>query len=163
MKTLEAGTALIRYATSFGEVVCHWVCADPRNIPDAVGTRIALEQAGFLVQYPRGEPQSGPVAKNLTDFALLERISDEMTHSEPDIYLLISGDRDYYEKIAGLLDRGYIVRLAASANDGHLASKYKRLQEQRTQIRHAEGYTESDFFIDDLDAILRDTPTTPVQ
>ena len=93
----------------------------------------------------------------MTDFALIECINDESSHSEPDTYILVSGDRDYYEKIAGLLDHGYVVRLAASLSDGHLASKYRRLQEQRTQIRHAEGYTSSDFFIDDLDEILRPT------
>ncbi len=155
MSAGDVGKSLDRYASRFGEIVCRWACADPRNIPDAVGMRLGLEQTGFLVRYPRGESYDRQATKNVTDFALLECINEESSHSEPDTYILVSGDRDYYEKIAGLLDRGYIVRLAASASDGHLASKYKRLQEQRIQIRHAEGYTHSDFFIDDLDEILQ--------
>jgi hypothetical protein len=160
MTAREVGKLLERYASHFGNLVCRWACADPRNIPDAIGMRLGLEQEGFQVRYPRGESYDRQLTKNVTDFALLECINDESSHSEPDTYILVSGDRDYYEKIAGLLDRGYVVRLAASLSDGHLASKYKRLQEQRTQIRHAEGYTSSDFFIDNLDDILRPTSET---
>jgi NYN domain len=159
MTAREVGKRLERYASHFGNLVCRWACADPRNIPDAIGMCLGLEQEGFQVRYPRGESYDRQVTKNVTDFALLECINDERTHSEPDTYILVSGDRDYYEKIAGLLDHGYVVRLAASLSDGHLASKYKRLQEQRTQVRHAEGYTASDFFIDDLDEILGNTTT----
>ena len=83
-------------------------------------------------------------------------------HSDPEngskkliqTYILVSGDCDYYEKITSLLNHGNTVRLLASSSTGHLASKYKRLQEQRTQISYAEGRTEPDFFIDDLDYIL---------
>jgi hypothetical protein len=159
MTAREVGKLLERYASQFGNLVCRWACADPRNIPDSIGMRLGLEQEGFQVRYPRGESYDRQVTKNVTDFALLECINDESSHSEPDTYILVSGDRDYYEKIAGLLDRGYVVRLAASLSDGHLASKYKRLQEQRTQTRHAEGYTSSDFFIDNLDDILRPSGT----
>jgi hypothetical protein len=157
MTAREAGKLLERYASRFGNLVCRWACADPRNIPNAIEMRLGLEQAGFQVRYPRGESYDRQATKNVTDFALLECINDESSHSEPDTYIIVSGDRDYYEKIAGLLDHGNVVRLAASLSDGHLASKYKRLQEQRTQIRHAEGYTSSDFFIDNLDEILRPT------
>jgi hypothetical protein len=157
MTAREVGKLLERYASRFGNLVCRWACADPRNIPDAIEMRLGLEQAGFQVRYPRGESYDRQATKNVTDFALLECINDESSHSEPDTYIIVSGDRDYYEKIAGLLDHGYVVRLAASQSDGHLASKYKRLQEQRTQIRHAEGYTSSDFFIDNLDDILSST------
>jgi hypothetical protein len=157
MTARNVGKLLERYASRFGNLVCRWACADPRNIPDAIEMRLGLEQAGFQVRYPRGESYDRQASKNVTDFALLECINDESSHSEPDTYIIVSGDRDYYEKIAGLLDHGYVVRLAASLSDGHLASKYKRLQEQRTQIRHAEGYTSSDFFIDNLDEILQPT------
>src|SRR5581483_2137727 len=112
------------------------------------------EQANFQVQYPRGEPQTGQAPKNLTDFVLLERITAESIDSEPDIYILVSGDKDYYEKIIGLLERGNMVRLVASMSNAHLAKKYKALEERRLRARHAEGHTESDFSIDNLDDIL---------
>jgi hypothetical protein len=163
MTAREIGKLLERYASRFGNVVCRWACADPRNIPNPIEMRLGLEQEDFHVRYPRGESYDRQVTKNVTDFALIECINDESSHSEPDTYILVSGDRDYYEKIAGLLDHGNVVHLAASLSDGHLASKYKRLQEQRTQIRHAEGYTSSDFFIDNLDEILRPTEETPQQ
>ena len=162
MKPRQVGEALLRYASQFGEIACSWACADPRNIPDITEMRLGLEQAGFTVHYPRGEPSTGPAAKNVTDFALLERITEESMHSDPEngskkliqTYILVSGDCDYYEKITSLLNHGNTVRLLASSSTGHLASKYKRLQEQRTQISYAEGRTEPDFFIDDLDYIL---------
>jgi hypothetical protein len=158
MKPRQVGEALLRYASQFGEIACSWACADPRNIPDITEMRLGLEQAGFTVQYPRGEPSTGPAAKNVTDFTLLERITEESMHNDPEnriqTYILVSGDCDYYEKITSLLNHGHTVRLLASSSTGHLASKYRRLQEQRTQISYAEGRTEPDFFIDDLDCIL---------
>jgi hypothetical protein len=158
MKPRQVGEALLHYASQFGEIACSWACADPRNIPDITEMRLGLEQAGFTVHYPRGEPSTGPAAKNVTDFALLERITEESMHSDPEnyiqTYILVSGDCDYYEKITSLLNHGNTVRLLASSSTGHLASKYRRLQEQRTQISYAEGHTEPDFFIDDLDCIL---------
>src|SRR5947208_11429308 len=51
----EVGDILVQYASRFGDVVCRWACADHRNIPDADGMSEGFEQAGFQVQFPRGE------------------------------------------------------------------------------------------------------------
>lgn len=162
MKPKEVGDALTRYAEHYGEIVCRWACADPRNIPGAATMSQGLKQAGFNVKYPSGESYTGQASKNLTDFALLECITDENRQSKPNIYILVSGDKDYYEKIIGLLESGNIVHLVASTNNAHLARKYRALQEKRLRTRHAEGYTEPDFFIDDLDAILATTTSSVV-
>ena len=148
------GLALTEYAARYGEVVSRWACADPRNLPDPTGMRLGLEEAGFNVRFPRGELQKGMRAKNVTDFVLLEAITDERDHSQPDVYIIASGDQDFYEKIVSLIDSGFTVRLLASRSNQHLSSKYPELEEQRRSTRFAEGFTESDFFIDNLDEIL---------
>src|SRR2546422_1505836 len=51
----DLGEALTHYAAQFGEVVCRWAVADPRNLTDEMGMRLGLEQAGFTVRFPRKE------------------------------------------------------------------------------------------------------------
>jgi hypothetical protein len=157
MKAKNIGDALVHYASRYGDVVCRWVCADPRNIRDWPGVKLGLEQAGFQVQTPSGEPQIGRAKgkENLADFVLLELINDESTHTDPNVYIVAAGDKDYYERIRSLIKGGYTVRLSASMHSGHLADKYRRLEEEREQYRRAEEKPERDFFIDDLEEILQ--------
>ncbi|HTK06442.1 MAG TPA: NYN domain-containing protein [Ktedonobacteraceae bacterium] len=155
MTAREVGEMLVTYAARFGEVVCCWACADPRNIRDLASVKLELEQVGFQLQTPSGEPQTGQSSKNLSDFVLIERIIDESTHTDPSIYIIVSGDKDYYERINTLLNGGCTVRLCASISAGNLAEKYHTLETERHQYQLAEGKPERDFFIDDLDAVLK--------
>src|SRR5260370_29562676 len=150
----EVGRVLIAHAASFGEVVCRWASASPQNLSNLADVRGGLEAAGFRVRLPRRELQFSPSKKNLADFALLECLSEAAVSERPDIYLIVSGDRDYYERICSLLDTGHIVRLLAAADSQHLSLRYRELEQQRARVRHEAGYAESDFFIDDLEAVL---------
>lgn len=163
MEVEEVGRILYAYAGIFGSVVCAWGCADPRNLDrnlrlkGSVATRQALERAGFRVEFPRPELLTAKTPKaDLADFALIERITDESDHIEPDVYLIVSGDKGYFAKITRLLDeKGAKVRMVC-ALDGTLATEYRELAQQRKQQRIARGYAESDmdFYVDDLRHIL---------
>jgi hypothetical protein len=150
----EVGNALNSYATQFGEVVCRWASASPQNLSNLADVRTGLEAACFKVRFPRRELQFSASKKNLADFALLECLSDAHASEQPDIYLIVSGDRDYYERVWSLLDAGHTVRVIAAADSQHLSLKYRELEQQRARERQATGYKESDFFIDNLEEIL---------
>lgn len=150
----EVGKALRNYAAHFGEVVCQWASASPQNLSNLADVRLGLEAAHFKVRFPRRELQFSPSKKNLADFALLECLSEASANERPDVYLIASGDRDYYERICSLLDAGHTVRLLVSTGSQHLSFRYRELQQQRACARQAIGHEESDFFIDDLEEIL---------
>ncbi len=154
MDAEEVGNALSNYAAQFGEVVCQWASASPQNLSHLADVRGGLELAGFKVRFPRRELQFSPSKKNLADFALLECLSDAQSNEKPDIYLIVSGDRDYYERVRSLLDAGRIVRVIAAADSQHLSIKYRELEQQRVRERQAAGHALSDFFIDNLEEIL---------
>ncbi|HEU5381796.1 MAG TPA: NYN domain-containing protein [Ktedonobacteraceae bacterium] len=154
MEIEEVGRALVAYAASFGEVVCRWASASPHNLSNLANVRGGLEAAHFQVRFPRRELQFSSSKKNLADFALLECLSEAAASERPDIYLIVSGDRDYYERICSLLDSGHSVRVIASADSQHLSSRYRELEQQRARARQEAGYMESDFFIDNLTEIL---------
>jgi len=146
--------ALVDYAEQFGIVVCQWVAASPHNFSNLADVRAGLEAARFNVRFPRRELQFSSSKKNLADFALLECLSEATLKERPEVYLIVSGDRDYYERICSLLDAGCTVRLLAASDSQHLSLKYRELEQQRTQERQIAGHETSDFFIDDLGEIL---------
>lgn len=148
------GKALASYAARFGEVVCQWASASPQNLSNLADVRLGLEAAHFKVRFPRRELQFGPAKKNQADFALLECMSEARANERPDIYLIVSGDRDYFERVCSLLDAGHTVRIIAAAGSQHLSFKYRELEQQRARERQAAGFEEPDFFIDDLEGIL---------
>lgn len=150
----EVGQLLVSYAARFGTVVCQWASASPQNLSNLADVRAGLEEAGFKVRLPRRELQFSPSQKNLADFALLECLSEAVVNERPDIYLIVSGDRDYYERICSLLDAGHIVRLLASTESQHLSQRYRDLEQQRARLHQETETRESDFFIDDLSAVL---------
>lgn len=154
MDAEEVGKALVSYASQFGEVVCQWASASPHNLSNLADVRSGLEAAHFKVRFPRRELQFSISKKNLADFALLECLSEAMVTARPDVYLIVSGDRDYYERICSLLDAGHTVRILAAADSQHLSSRYRELEQQRARERGAAGQEELDFFIDDLGEIL---------
>jgi hypothetical protein len=148
------GRALVSYAAQFGEIVCQWASASPQNISNLADVRLGLEAAQFQVRFPRRELQFSPSKKNLADFALLECLSEARVSDRPDVYLIVSGDRDYYERICSLLETGHTVRILAAADSQHLSSRYRELEQQRVRERQAAGHETSDFFIDNLEEIL---------
>lgn len=150
----EVGRTLATYAASFGTLVCQWASASPQNLSNLADVRGGLEAAGFRVRLPRRELQFSPSKKNLADFALLECLSEAAASERPDIYLIVSGDRDYYERICSLLDTGHTVRLLASTESQHLSLRYRELEQQRERARQEAGHCERDFFIDDLEEVL---------
>ena len=144
--------ALQAYASTLGQVVCRWACAHPANLKDPTGARLELERAGFDVRFPRDEVLRGRAKPNAADFLLLECITDERTHSQPDVYMIVTGDKDYYERTVSLLEKGYAVRVVSSAES--TATAYKTLADQRRLETQALGRTESDFHLDDLAVII---------
>lgn len=154
MDAEEVGKALVSYAARFGEVVCQWASASPHNLSNLADVRSGLEAARFKVRFPRRELQFSTSRKNLADFALLECLSEAMVSDRPNVYLIVSGDRDYYERICSLLDAGHIVRILAATDSQHLSSRYRELEQQRARERRTASQEEQDFFIDDLGEIL---------
>jgi hypothetical protein len=154
MDAAEVGSALSTHAGQFGEVICRWASASPQNLSNLADVRAGLEEAGFKVRFPRRELQFSVSKKNLADFALLECLSEAQASDQLDIYLIVSGDRDYYERVCSLLDAGHTVRLIAASDGQHLSSRYRELEQQRLRTRQTSGYEESDFFIDNLETIL---------
>ncbi len=152
----KIGQMLVGYAAQFGEVVCRWASASPRNLSNLTAVRTGLEVAQFRVRYPRRELQFSASQKDLADYALLECISTASLNDHLDVYLVVSGDRDYYERIYSLLESGRTVRILAS--NGNLSNSYRELEQQRQRKHKAAGHEESDFFIDDLDEVLRPIP-----
>ena len=148
------GKALENYAVQFGTVVCRWASASPRNLSNLADVRAGLEAAHFRVRYPRRELQFSASKKDLADFALLECLSEAAANERPNVYLIVSGDRDYYERIRSLLDTGHIVRVIAITDNAHLSLKYRELERARAQERQNAGYDISDFFIDSLEELL---------
>lgn len=153
MDSESVGKALISYAAQFGEVVCQWVSASPRNLSNLANVEAGLKAAHFKIRHPRRELQFSAARKDLADFALLECMTNASMNERPEVYLLVSGDRDYYERICSLLDDGHVVRILASANE-NLSTRYRELEQQRLHARKAAGHEELDFFIDDLEEIL---------
>lgn len=140
--------ALVIYGEHYGAVVCCWASASPQNLSNLADVRMGLEDAGFKVRFPRRELQFSLSRKNLADFALLECLSEAQAMHRPDVYLIVSGDRDYYERICSLLDAGHTVRIIAAAGGQHLSQKYRELAQKRNQ----EQLT--DFYIDNLEDIV---------
>ena len=152
MSAREMGDALIRYAARFGDVICCWASADPRNnLGNGTRFKGELEQAGFQVQFPCDE--SSKSRKNASDFVLIRLIGEERIATKPDMYVIVSGDGDYHECIDSLIKSGATVHLCASSSRGHPAKMYFTLAEERRHHRQAQGL-ESDFIIDDLDTVL---------
>ncbi|HEX7735622.1 MAG TPA: NYN domain-containing protein [Ktedonobacteraceae bacterium] len=152
----RVGQMLASYAAQFGDVVCRWASASPRNLSNLTAVRTGLEYAQFKVRYPRRELQFSASQKDLADYALLECINTASLNDHLDVYLVVSGDRDYYERIYSLLESGRIVRILA--NDCNLSGSYRELEQQRQRKHQAAGHEETDFFIDDLDEVLHSLP-----
>lgn len=149
----SVGQALANYAAQFGAVICRWASASPRNLSNLADVHVGLEAAQFQIRYPQRELQFSASRKDLADYALLECMSEASLRDHLDVYLVVSGDRDYYERIYSLLEHGCTVRVLA--NETNLSHTYRELEQQRRRKQQTEGRKETDFFIDNLDEVLR--------
>lgn len=159
-KVENVGTALLKYARQFGLVACSWVAADLRNLGESMQFQEQLKRTGFQPRQPHDEPQTGKADKKLADFVLIETIHHEKCSTRPNVYIIVSGDKDFYECIITLIESGATVRLCAPSGQNRIAEKYKRLECERYRIRRAEN-CKSDFFIDDLESVLKGTSNIP--
>ena len=99
------------------------------NLSNLADVCAGLEAAQFKIRYPRRELQFSASRKDLADYALLECLHDASLNDRLDVYLVVSGDRDYYERIYSLLESGSTVRILA--RDGNLSASYRDLEQQR--------------------------------
>jgi hypothetical protein len=155
----DAATRLIRFAAQFGRVVCRWACAHQGNFRNPIGTRLEFEEAGFTFRPPQATLiRPGTSKKDLADFVLLRCIDEEFEHTQPDIYIIVSGDKGYYEKIDWLLGKGLTVRVIGhegiAGEKNSLFLGYRDLAEKRTRERIMAGFTDSDFFVDETLRVL---------
>lgn len=146
----EVGVILTQHAAQYGEVVCRWICAAPRNIPDSALMVRQFEDAGFRVQFPRGRTGQLSPTENLTDFVLVECIVLEEARSQPNVYVIVSGDGDYFERISRLIEKGSTVHIVACRNN--LSQRYVRQADRYAQGQFPEGH--GGIFIDYLEEIL---------
>ncbi|HLI05708.1 MAG TPA: NYN domain-containing protein [Ktedonobacteraceae bacterium] len=141
---------LTQYAEKYGEVVCRWLCVSPANIFNFDAMAEEFQRVGFKVQYPRGVTAQLKPDNNQADFVLVECIVHEMLHSGPDVYLIVSGDAHYFERISRLIEQGCSVGLVAFRDS--VSSRYQRLAQRSKQGQLPEAY--GPFFLDYLEDIL---------
>lgn len=142
---------LMRYAEAQGQVKIALAVADGRNLPGAAHIRMQLENGKFEVSFVPTEIKR---KANIADGMLMTKITDEVENWDLDRAILVLGDKDYIFCIQGLLKKGITVRLVGAQYRRHIAGEYWALESERRQYCLAEGKQESDFVIDDLEAIL---------
>lgn len=150
---------LIDHASKYGDVVSSWLCYSPANIRnmrnmyeyDIVSE---FQLAGFKIEVPRGSTAILSPKENQSDYVLLECITDAMTESKLDTYIIVSGDHMYYERIRRLLERGNAVCVVSYPKK--LSGRYTRLLDNIEKSYMPEEYGE--FTIDALDAVFHFTP-----
>lgn len=145
---------LLDHASRYGEVVGSWICESPANIRNARAVESKFLEAGYKIEVPRGVTGSLSPKDNQSDYVLLECIATEMIRSKPDVYIIVSGDHLFYERIVRLLEQGASVRIIAYPKK--LSTRYMRLRDRIEQAHWPEEYGQ--FAIDSLDAIFHMTP-----
>lgn len=145
---------LIQHISRYGEVVCRWVCAPQAHIDDFPGVIQAFEAAGFKFEFPRGTTGNLYPEKKQADFVLIECIVTEMTNSKPDLYIIVSGDQDFYERVHRLIEKGHSVCVIGLSKK--LSGRYRRLRDKIQKTLLPEEYGKLD--IDKLEDIFGFTP-----
>lgn len=138
-----AASVLLEYAREFGSVACRWAVADV-SVVSRREVAQALARSDFLIATSEGR----------SDLALLERITEETLSKRLDIYVLVTGDGDFYEKIKSLLDLGKTVRLVASRRG--LNRRFSELLAACRQLQEVGGSSRLDFQIDVLEEVILD-------
>ncbi|HVB61522.1 MAG TPA: NYN domain-containing protein [Ktedonobacteraceae bacterium] len=145
---------LIQHISRYGEVVCRWVCAPQAHIDDYPGVMHAFEAAGFKFEFPRGTTGNLHPEKKQADFVLIECIVTEMTNSKPDLYIIVSGDQDFYERVHRLIEKGHSVCVIGLSKK--LSNRYRRLRDRIQKTLLPEEYGK--LHIDKLEDIFGFTP-----
>lgn len=141
-----AGAALLKFARSIGALECAWAAIDTAQTKGAeIAKRFAA--LGFLVAHP--------VKRGQSDFALLERITQETMKGRVGTYVLVTGDGDFLDKVMGLMLLGHSVHLVA--NSQSLFDGYRKLLEERRHLGVVTGTSRDDFIIHELrDVLMQD-------
>jgi len=137
------GRALLSFAEATGKITCAWAALEPTTTG---GATIAgeLKHLGFSLALPARRGQS--------DFALLERITEETIRDRVGTFILATGDGDYLDKVMSLLVLGHPVHLVANLDS--LYGGYANLLDERRRFRTSAGLGGDDFFVHELPRIL---------
>jgi hypothetical protein len=127
--------------------------ANLRNIPE-YEMASKFHHAGFKIEVPRGRTGNLRPGDNQSDIVLLECITTAMIDSKLDVYIVVSGDHLYYERIRRLLERGNAVSVIAYPK--MLSGRYSRLLDTIQKSYMPEEYGE--FTIDALNDVFHFTP-----
>lgn len=158
MSAHQIGEVLNNYAEDQGQVVFRCACVHPAKVPDYRAIKADLLQLGYSIKKPGDgdtrELKKDTSQKNQSDHVLIRQMNVESRTSHPDIFLIVSGDGDYYEHIEDLIEQGYEVRMCASFSDMHLSNQYRRLtQKYGPDAKREEG--KGMFAIDNLDTLFQ--------
>lgn len=150
---------LSEYASQHGEVVSSWICYAPANVYNESVVANKFQKAGFKLEVPRGVEGNLKPRENQADYVLLECITSAMIESQLDVYIIVSGDHFYYERVRRLLEKGHSVAIVSymGAEEGaekRLSDKYVTLQKNRAFLPQEHG----EFTIDNLWDIFHFTP-----
>jgi hypothetical protein len=113
-----------------------------------------FQKAGFKIEVPRGPTGILSPKENQADFVLLECITTAMTQSNLDMYIIVSGDHLYFERIMRLLEHGHAVSVVSYPKK--LSGRYTSLQKKIQQSHLPDDYGE--FTIDALNTVFHFTP-----
>lgn len=154
----EFGSRFINYAKTKGNIVCAWAAFDPRNFRDPMELQVGIETSGMKVRLVRQALLEGRKKENLADFELIEVITEETEHSKPEIYIIAAHDKDFFAKVDSLVSLGFEVRLLCSTETSppkkKLADEFFELERKTRAVRRAEGYPESNFFLDEIEGLF---------
>ena len=145
---------LLEHASKYGEVISSWMCYSPANIYNEYMVANQFQKAGFKIEVPRGPTGSLSPKENQADFVLLECITTAMTQSNLDMYIIVSGDHLYFERIMRLLEQGHAVSVVSYPKK--LSGRYTNLQKKIQQSHLPEDY--GAFTIVALNDIFHFTP-----
>ena len=146
---------LVEHYSKMGDIVCTWAIAVSFNH----GTKVQLQK---LAISPKDNPMKKWEKEGVADFILLEVITEMADMLNPDIFILVTGDADFTEKIKLLNKNGKSVRLAVFNNKikDYISKEYSKYFEERKALNVAMGGTndQCDFVIDELDELLNASP-----
>ena len=138
-------TTLLEYAGTYGDVVTRCICYSPANINKIPNVKLPdiqreFQNAGFKIEVPRDVDGNMKIRENQSDSVLLECITDAMIESALDVYIIVSGDYIYYERVRRLLEQGYTVSMVSYTGPSKkLSDKYRLLQDKKAYMLEEPG------------------------
>jgi len=147
---------LLEHADTYGDVVSRWVCYSPANIRFLPNVKLnSLQQdfqnAGFKIEVPRDVDGNLKIRANQSDSVLIECITSDMIENKLDVYIIVSGDHFYYERVRRLLEKGHTVSIVSysgteEGSEKKVSDKYITLQKMRAFMPKEHG----EFTIDNI-------------